>query len=324
MKPHKAFILILFGLISGVSTLHAEEIFLSGGGRITAPVLAQREGAVVVDLGFTALSIPKEKILSMTSPADPNAPVIDPTLAPIAENGLYCESSSTTPMSLQQCYRAVAPAVVKVSTPAGMGSGFLINSRGFVLTNCHVIEQETHITITLFEEGTNGFEKKVFKPVRIAAVNPFLDLALLKIETDNETVFPYVPLGSSRQVRVGQSCFAVGNPLGLERTLSDGAITTISRAFEGLLYIQTNADINPGNSGGPLFNMSGEVIGITNMGAVSFGGLGFAIPIDAVKDFLNHHQAFAYDQDNPNSGYRYLQPDGRVDPADPDWTAMEH
>jgi serine protease Do len=320
---HLVLMSILFILISGAFPLQAEEILLSSGGRINAPVLAEREGAVVVDLGFTALSIPREKILSMTSPADPNALVFDASLSPVTENGLYFESASLTPMSLQQCYKSVAPAVVKVSTPAGLGSGFLINSRGFVLTNCHVIEQETHITITLFEEGTNGFEKKIFKTVRIAAINPFLDLALLKIETDGDVVFPYVPLGSSRQVRVGQSCFAVGNPLGLERTLSDGAITTISRAFEGLLYLQTNADINPGNSGGPLFNMSGEVIGITNMGAISFGGLGFAIPIDAVKDFLNHHQAFAYDQDNPNSGYRYLQPDGRVDPADPNWPAIE-
>lgn len=303
--------------------LRAEEITLSNGSRINAPVLIEREGMVVVDLGFATLDIPKEKILSRLStdnPSDPNLAASPLTLVDSGENGLYAANLAGTPQNLQQCYKAVSPAVIKISTPAGMGSGFLINSRGFAITNYHVIERETHITVTLFEESRNGFEKKIFKTVRIVAVNPYLDLALLKIETEKETVFPYVPLGEGRHVRVGQSCFAVGNPLGLERTLSEGAITTISRAFEGFVYIQTNADINPGNSGGPLFNMSGEVIGVTNMGAIFYGGLGFAIPVDAVKDFLDHHQAFAYDQDNPNSGFRYLQPDGRTDPAAPDWS----
>jgi len=83
------------------------------------------------------------------------------------------------------------------------------------------------------------------------------------------------------------------------------------------MYIQTNADINPGNSGGPLFNLSGEVVGVTNMGYIFFGGLGFAIPIDYVKHFIENRDAFAYDKDNPNTGYRYLQPDGRRNKSRP-------
>ena len=309
-------LLFLFG------TAKSEEITLSNGSQINAPILIEREGTVVVDLGFTTLNIPLDKIISRSKKDNTKDANVADTAGTI-ESGLYSTLTTQPPMSLQRCYKTVSPAVVKVSTPAGLGSGFLINDRGFVITNFHVIERETHITITLFKESNNGFEKKIYKSVRIAAVNPFLDLALLKIEPKEETVFPFVPLGSSSNVIVGQSCFAVGNPLGLERTMSDGAITTISRAFEGLVYIQTNADINPGNSGGPLFNMSGEVIGVTNMGAVYLGGLGFAIPVDAVRDFLDHYQAFAYDQDNPNSGFRYLQPDERLDKSEPDWDTLK-
>ena len=82
--------------------------------------------------------------------------------------------------------------------------------------------------------------------------------------------------------------------------------------MQGELYLQTTAQINPGNSGGPLFNMRGEAIGVTNM-KVAFGeGIGFAIPIDAVKRFLNNRDAYAYDNDNPSNAYRYLAPPSRL------------
>ncbi|MHC4587327.1 MAG: S1C family serine protease, partial [Planctomycetota bacterium] len=93
--------------------------------------------------------------------------------------------------------------------------------------------------------------------------------------------------------------------------VTNGLISTKNRAFQGLLYIQTNADINPGNSGGPLFNLAGEVIGVTNMGYIFLGGLGFAIPVNYVKHFIDNLEAFTYDKDNPNTGYRYIQPDRR-------------
>jgi len=106
--------------------------------------------------------------------------------------------------------------------------------------------------------------------------------------------------------------FAIGNPLGLTRTVSQGIVSTTNRDFEGQLYVQTTADINPGNSGGPLFNLAGEVIGVTSMGYVFYGGLNFAIPADTVKAFIDNWDAFAYREDNPNAGFRYLQPGGRT------------
>ena len=103
-----------------------------------------------------------------------------------------------------------------------------------------------------------------------------------------------------------------GSPLGLERTVTEGILSTKTRQLAGELYLQTTTQINPGNSGGPLFNMSGEVVGITNI-KITFGeGLGFAIPVEAVKFFLDHRDAYAYANDNPSNPYRYLQPPGRT------------
>jgi serine protease Do len=114
---------------------------------------------------------------------------------------------------------------------------------------------------------------------------------------------------------VGERVFAVGSPLGLERTVTEGIVSTKTRQFQGELYIQTTTQINPGNSGGPLFNLRGEVTGVTNMKV--FGeGLGFAIPVENVKYFLRHRDAYAYDTDNPSNPYRYLEPPSRLKQAE--------
>jgi len=144
------------------------------------------------------------------------------------------------------------------------------------------------------------------------AINKFEDIALLKIDDKDVPKFKYVLLGSADALSVGESVFAIGSPLGLERTVTEGILSTKTREFEGELYLQTTAQINPGNSGGPLFNLAGEVVGITNM-KITFGeGLGFAIPIESVKFFLDHRDAYAYSNDNPSNPYRYLEPPSRA------------
>src|SRR5262249_53391959 len=110
----------------------------------------------------------------------------------------------------------------------------------------------------------------------------------------------------------GDRVFAIGSPLGLERTVTEGIVSTTSRELGGDLYLQTTAQINPGNSGGPLFNNRGAVVGVTNM-KLTFGeGLGFAIPVGVVKYFLQHRDAYAYDNDNPSNPFRYLEPPSRI------------
>ena len=315
------FFLFVCGLCAG------DTIVLKGGQTLTGDILAEKSDELIVDIGVSVLTIHKEKILQYEYTradeeiaVDSNETVLETTVE-VSQAGrerLYTQArlEKTT---IEKCVERVSDAVVKVSSPAGMGSGFFLNEDGYLITNYHVIEKETKIEVTVFQKAKDGFEKKKLKKVKIEAVNPFVDLALLKVEDLGDTEIKYVPLGDIDSIKVGEQVFAIGNPLGLERTVTDGVISTINRAFQGLVYIQTNADINPGNSGGPLFNLAGEVIGVTNMGYIFFGGLGFAIPIDYVKHFIDNRDAFAYDKDNPNTGYRYIQPDRRRNKAEPEF-----
>src|SRR5207302_3384023 len=173
----------------------------------------------------------------------------------------------------------IGEAVVQVRTPSGLGSGFIINEDGFLMTNFHVIEGETQISLEVYHQKDGELERKTYKQVRIIAINKFEDLALLKIEDKDAAKFKYVLMGSSDALAVGERVFAIGSPLGLERTVTEGILSTKTRQLAGELYLQTTTQINPGNSGGPLFNMSAEVIGITNM-QINFGeGLRLGRPV---------------------------------------------
>ncbi len=301
----------------------ADTIVLKDGHTLTADILLEKDSRLYVDIGITVLSIPKEKILQyeytrapVAGESDPNDP--NDTQPPHAKRSENLYMTADLPKTtIEKCVDAVSEAVVKVASPAGSGSGFFINNDGYLITNYHVIEKETRIEVTVFQKASNGFEKKTFKKVKIEALNAFVDLALLKIEDLGDTLVKPVYLGDSDRLKAGETVFTIGNPLGLERTVTNGVVSTTSRAFEGLVYVQTNADINPGNSGGPLFNLAGEVIGVTNMGYIFYGGLGFAIPVNYVRHFLENRQAFVYDKNNPNTGYRYIQPDKRRNAEEP-------
>jgi len=310
----------------------ADRIVLKEGQTITGDILAEKPEQLYVDIGITVLAIPRDKILefeyteiSKAEDFDVNdvndlRTKVDKSSAPvrgISGPGQLYKTANLKKTTIEKCVEAVSEAVIKVTSPAGIGSGFFINEDGFLITNYHVIEKETKIEITVFQKAKNGFEQKKFKKVKIEAINPFVDLALLKVEDLGDQKVKFVYLGDLDSIKVGEEVFAIGNPLGLERTVTNGVISTKNRAFEGLIYIQTNADINPGNSGGPLFNLAGEVIGVTNMGYIFFGGLGFAVPVDYVKHFIENRDAFVYDKDNPNTGYKYLQPDRRRNKAKP-------
>ena len=296
----------------------ADTVVLREGQQLTGKILADRQNLLYLDVGIDVLRIPRDSILEYEYTEDFSGKDTQSDTPPLPQTGRLYATGSGGKMSIEKCVETVSEAVVKISTPAAMGSGFFINDQGYLITNYHVIERETRIEVTVFEKAENGFEKTNFKKVKIEAINPFVDLALLKVEDLGDKKVKYAPLGDIDSLRVGQSVFAVGNPLGLERTVTNGVISTINRAFEGLVYIQTNADINPGNSGGPLFNLAGEVIGVTNMGYIFLGGLGFAIPVDYVRHFLDNRDAFAYDKDNPNTGFRYLQPGRRTNKKTPE------
>lgn len=238
-------------------------------------------------------------------------------------SGTNNNNEATVPVAAQQLYPissnniiadmvdAAGPAVVRIETkstsktsqgysnPFGdyfgfsfpdrqqessaLGSGFIINQEGYIVTNHHVIDSADSIQVFV-----TGFEKPF--NATVVGKDPELDLAVLKMEGNEK--FPYLKMGNSDNIRVGEWSVAIGNPFGLDHTVTVGVISAKSRPlqiksqqFKNLL--QTDASINPGNSGGPLLNLNGEVIGINTAINAEGQGLGFAIPINTVKEVLD-------------------------------------
>lgn len=288
------------------STLQADVFELKTGNKIEGDVLKQQGDVLFVDIGIEVIKVPLSQIKSRSAAKDaPNAP------AGVQKHKLY-RTAELPRRSVKDLTEKFGEGVVLVQTPGGLGSGFIVNESGFCVTNCHVIERETRISVTIFHRGADGeFNRRRIDDVRIVALNPFFDLALLQIPAQKDLAFKPVFLAAEEDLQEGDEVFAIGNPLGLERSVSQGIIGTKNRNFKGQVYIQTTAEINPGNSGGPLFNARGEVIGVTNMKLLFAEGLGFAIPTPYLKLFLDNHEAFAFDRNNPNSGFRYLDPPRR-------------
>jgi serine protease Do len=168
----------------------------------------------------------------------------------------------------------------------GTGSGFIVSRDGYILTNNHVVADADRVTVTLLDKRT--FD------ARVVGRDPTTDIAVVKIDATN---LPVATLGDDEKTRVGQWVLAIGNPLGLDFTVTAGIISSKGRSLPGLLqnryqimdYIQTDAAINPGNSGGPLVNIRGEVVGVNSAIASQTGfsaGYGFAIPITLARQVM--------------------------------------
>src|SRR5262249_41184627 len=190
------------------------------------------------------------------------------------------------PTSLGPLVKAVRPGVVNVSTSnegstRSLGSGFVITPDGLVVTNNHVIERAQQIRVRL----ADGRELDA----ALVGRAPSTALALLRLKGPGVGALPTVYLGDSDQLEVGDWVVAIGNPFGLDTSVTHGIISARERVigvgpFDD--FIQTNALINPGNSGGPLFNMKGEVVGVCTAIVTQAQGIGFALPINLVKDLL--------------------------------------
>ena len=160
-----------------------------------------------------------------------------------------------------------------------LGSGFVINKEGYILTNNHVIENATEILVTL-----SGKDKLEYT-AKVIGRDSQLDVALIKIETDEE--LPVAALGDSDKLEIGEWVVAIGNPFGLGGSVTAGIVSQKGRVIGAGPYdnfIQTDASINPGNSGGPLFNLRGEVVGVNTAVVAGGQGIGFATPINMVKE----------------------------------------
>lgn len=243
-------------------------------------------------LGFVVgmlLSAPNGVSLSQEA-----TPVPLPTLAPPPADALSILDAQETVVSY--IYQNAGPSVVHITSRTqvwdfwrgvvpqeGTGSGFLYDAQGHIVTNNHVIEDAQEIEVVL-ADGT-------VLPAEVVGTDAYYDLAVLRVDPTQVRAAP-LPLGNADSLRVGQLVLAIGNPFGLDRTLTTGVISALDRTIEsesGSLIgnvIQTDAAINPGNSGGPLLNSRGEVIGVnTAIQSPSGGsvGIGFAVPISAVQ-----------------------------------------
>lgn len=285
--------------------LAGDTLILNDGRQITAPILKETAEALWLDLGYTVVEVPRTQVESIVRAKR------DEEGVQARRDDLFRTSTDLPERSPRDQAERFGDAVIKVSTPSGLGSGFILSPDGYAITNAHVIQGETKLKCTVWERGEKELRRLLVEDVEIIAVNNHTDLALIKMKHPEGKPFTWVYMQSREDLAAGQSVFAIGNPLGLERTLSRGVISTTQRNFEGLTFIQTDTQINPGNSGGPLFNDRGEVIGVTNMGIPMGEGLNFAIPTRYVVDFIRNRDAFAFDKENPNSGYTYNRPPAR-------------
>jgi len=300
---------------SGASAEH-QTLVLKNGARLDGEILKEGRESVFFDLGYNVLAVPRTSIETVTTPTLAMPEATSPTVArgeqarnlPAVERRAF---ESRTQM-LEACKRGV----VIVSNPAGFGAGFLIDRRGRVLTNYHVVRNQQYHAVTLILRGEDGvMRRKKIENVELVAFSRLFDIALLQAPSDaiKDVRIDPLPLGEYAALEVGDPVYAIGNPgMGrqlLDHTVSNGIVSSTNRNLGDVLYLQTTAPVNPGNSGGPLLNADGEVVGLVTLKATFQESIAFALPVNYIRLFLLNEKAYAFDKSNPNRSYRYLSPD---------------
>jgi serine protease Do len=255
-----------------------------------SPRLPGRPGFSACVRGFTgavvALVVASVMAFAQAAPRPP-APA-QPSTQQAAPGGC--------PDSLPALFDQLSPSVVSIGAisinPYDIdrrlervaGSGVIIDAAGLILTNSHVVFGRQVITVTL-DDGTN-------LPAKLVGADPIFDIALIKIPTPTKGTLPVAKLGNSSNLSVGIEVYAIGNPLGLDQTLTRGIVSAVNRMVPGAAWslaepmIQTDASINPGNSGGPLLDPCGQIVGITTAILPGAQNIGFAVPVDLIKDVI--------------------------------------
>jgi len=277
-------------------------VTLNGGARITATLLRENASGIVLDLGFNVIHIPTRQVIKIERADGGGATMTK-------KQDIY-QVGKLEAKPVPQLVKQLGDSVVMVKSPVGLGTGFVISQQGHLITNYHVVENETRLSVTMFRPTPQGYEKVELKKVKIIALHPLRDIALLKLDPKELDELKPKPLTIAKtdDLKTGSLVFAIGNPLGLERTVTQGIVSSTTRTIGHLRFIQTDAAINPGNSGGPLFNERGEIVGIVCAGATFFDGLAFGIPADDLLDFLKNRDAYLFDPAQPNAGVTYLEP----------------
>ena len=265
------------------------------GRTVSAPTRAEVRPLAEAGQAFTAIAeAVTPAVVSIQAERDPRA---RPTQAP--QRGRQGQGQGQLPPGLEDLFQQFDPRSQQQRPQESSGSGFIVSKDGYILTNNHVVEGADRLTVSLTDH-------RVFK-ARVVGRDPTTDVAVIKIEGQN---LPVAMLGDDARVKVGEWVVAIGNPLGLDFTVTAGIISAKGRGgaeLQGLSrgnnyaisdFLQTDAAINPGNSGGPLVNINGEVIGVNSAiasGTGYYSGYGFAIPITLAKgvmdDIIKHGRA---------------------------------
>jgi S1-C subfamily serine protease len=250
-------------------------------------------GLIVLVLGAVLIATDVIETGDSRTVVREQAPISQPASDPAATDG---------GRTVQDIYREEGRGVVFIQAEgvsgssifgqeegAATGSGFVVDEDGTILTNAHVVEGAEEITVSFEEEG-EAIEAE------LKGVDPDTDLAVLKIDPGEVEDLTVLPLGDSSELEVGDPVVAIGNPFGLQRTVTTGIVSALQRqinapsGFSISNVVQTDASINPGNSGGPLLDAQGRVIGINSQIATGGGqgsvGIGFAVPVNTAKDLL--------------------------------------
>ncbi len=246
---------------------HSRWLAAFGGGTVSAVLVA----AVLLGTGIAGDND--------TTPANAG------TTTPVSVSG-----EDTKGDLVRTVYAAASPSVVSVRTGSGSGTGFLVDTDGTIVTNAHVVGDNSQVEVRFTDDGD-------FHTARVLGVDASTDLAALKVDASAANGVRPLKLADSDKVQVGDSALAIGYPLGLDRTATAGIVSGLERdiqapnGFSIDKVIQTDAPINPGNSGGPLLNANGEVIGVNSQIATAGGGngsvgIGFAVPANTVRQVL--------------------------------------
>ncbi len=233
-------------------------------------------------------SVPARSTLQASLPASTDTNFITTVVEKVGPAVVRIDSTRTVTSQVpdafndpffRQFFGEESPMPRQKQVERGTGSGFIINADGHILTNAHVVEGVKTVKVTL-KDG------RIFNG-KVMGTDPVTDIAVVKIEANN---LPVVAIGNSERIKPGQWAIAIGNPLGLDNTVTAGIISATGRSSslvgvgdKRVQFIQTDAAINPGNSGGPLLNASGEVIGVNTAIIQGAQGLGFAIPINTAQ-----------------------------------------
>jgi S1-C subfamily serine protease len=289
-------VFVFAGLLGSTS----RSLFVKEGDRLVSAGYPLPGRVAYVLAGVTA-EIPEARAVPVAASGSASGSAATSASAPIADAGaapVTSASASAAPVpsakpnkadkTPAEIFKELSPSVVTVFVKAKMGegggTGFLVDKDGIIATNHHVIDSAMRVRIKFM----NG---AIFDDVELLADEPALDLALLKVDLAAPVDAGPKPdaaplnLGDSEKIEVGERAVSIGNPLGLEHTLTDGLVSS-RRIYENRAWIQFSAPISPGNSGGPLFNMRGEVIGITTATLTGHGiaqNLNLAVPVNELK-----------------------------------------